>query len=217
VRPYSTTDGPPGKTILRKHAGGYKPVTVYFGPKPEPEPKREYLPFYEALLEKVQELKLLDATGHFWGCFLLAQCKPLPEIGRPAYHQLAIRLLVDIDTKLKAMQDAACSLAWAIPSPSVRLPAPDGPSSVPATPQQPPVQPPKSRKGKGGRPPLWDELWKLMLKMKRENPNIDDKDIAAEYNKRFAAPISKGKRKKATVETVRQVRYERTHHRHSSD
>ena len=69
----------------------------------------------------------------------------------------------------------------------------------------------------GGRKPMWDDLWDYACKMKEEDPKVLDKEIVRSYNKRYGAPIKAGKREKATVKTLRNVRYERTNRSRNQD
>ncbi len=56
---------------------------------------------------EVEKLKRSEQTEHLWGCFLLAQCRSLINIGKVAYEKLADRLRVDIERKCWTMQEAA--------------------------------------------------------------------------------------------------------------
>ncbi|MGO8750767.1 MAG: hypothetical protein ACLQNE_32855 [Thermoguttaceae bacterium] len=64
------------------------------------------------------------------------------------------------------------------------------------------------RRGRGGRPPQWKELFDLMQQLETANPDVTDKEISSQYNQRFANPIAQGKRVKATSEIVARVRYD---------
>ena len=65
-------------------------------------------------------------------------------------------------------------------------------------------------RNKGGRPAKLDALWSLHNDMKKNDPEVTDKEIAAAYNKRFAAPIASGTRSKVSAKTVTNLRYDRT-------
>lgn len=76
--------------------------------------------------------------------------------------------------------------------------------------------PPAGAKQKGGRPRKRDELWNLVCEM-QNNPGVTAKEIARQYNQRFARAIKDGKRERATPEIVVQLRYDRTKRRRSQD
>ncbi len=76
---------------------------------PKSEPK--WKPLFAALMNEIQLLRAREEQDHIWGCFLLAQCKLLVEIGRPAYDKLAKWFFEDFNPKLRAIQGAASYLA----------------------------------------------------------------------------------------------------------
>jgi hypothetical protein len=60
--------------------------------------------------------------------------------------------------------------------------------------------------GKGGAPRKWDDLLALDATMRLENPKTTDKAVVQAYNKKYAAPISQGKRKRATTKALEEAR-----------
>ena len=83
-------------------------MTVVSHRKRKAEPK--WRPLYTAMINEIEQVQSRVKHDYLWGCFLLAQCKPLVEIGRPAYDRLAARYSEDFHQKLKAMQHAASFL-----------------------------------------------------------------------------------------------------------
>ena len=76
---------------------------------PKSEPK--WKPLFAALMDEIKLLRAREEEDHIWGCFLLARCKRLVKIGRPAYDKLAKWFFEDFKPKLEAMQGAASYLA----------------------------------------------------------------------------------------------------------
>jgi hypothetical protein len=62
---------------------------------------------------------------------------------------------------------------------------------------------------KRGRPSSSDELWQMTQDLKASRSGISDREIASAYNQHYGRSIGLGERKKATADTVKQVRYER--------
>lgn len=109
-----------------------------------------------------------------------------------------------------------------VPAPTGHFPTPTDPTPIDdaglAEPQATPVAQGQSaephdatgRKKKGGRPPMWDDLWEMAQDMKAANPEVSDGEIAAKYNQRFGKQIGQAKRKRATAEIIHQLRHDRT-------
>ena len=86
-------------------------VPVYNGHEQSvPESEPNWKPLFTAFLDEIELLCTREENDHLWGCYLLAQCKPLIEIGRPAYNTLARSFSEDFEQKLAAIQDAAFHL-----------------------------------------------------------------------------------------------------------
>lgn len=63
-----------------------------------------------------------------------------------------------------------------------------------------------AHKPRGGRKPKWDDLVQLDEEMHAEDSNVLDKDVVKKYNAKYAGPIAKGHRKRATVDALREAR-----------
>jgi hypothetical protein len=57
-----------------------------------------------------------------------------------------------------------------------------------------------------GRSRKWDDLIQLDKDMRAENPRIKDQVVVNRYNQRFSRPIAEGKRKRASVTSLREAR-----------
>lgn len=60
--------------------------------------------------------------------------------------------------------------------------------------------------GHGGRPRKWDDLVILDGEMRSENAETRDKEVVKAYNAKYAGPIAKKQRDRATPETLREAR-----------
>jgi hypothetical protein len=64
----------------------------------------------------------------------------------------------------------------------------------------------ETKASKGGCPRKWDDLIALDETMRDKNPTVSDKEVAREYNKRYAGPIAKEQRIKATAKHLQDAR-----------